>query len=58
LKWITEVRNALAEAMFDRLSAAELGGKHVSQGEEHTLVRQAEALVDYVNSLAEQSMDR
>jgi hypothetical protein len=55
LKLITVARNALAEAMFDRLSAAEFGGKHVSQGDEHALVQQADALVDFVNDLAAQS---
>jgi hypothetical protein len=49
---ITAERDALAARMFDRLSAAEFGGKHVSNGEALTMVRQANALVDYVNSLA------
>jgi hypothetical protein len=55
LKLIAVARNALAEAMFDRLSAAEFGGKHVSQGDEHALVQQADALVDFVNDLAAHS---
>jgi hypothetical protein len=52
LQLITAERDALAARMFDRLSAAEFGGKHVSNGEALTMVRQANALVDYVNSLA------
>ena len=52
LQSITAVRDALAARMFDRLSDAEFGGKHVSRGEAQTLVSQANVLVDYVNSLA------
>jgi hypothetical protein len=55
LQLITAERDALAAKMLDRLSAAEFGGKHVSHGKEQTMVRQANALVDYVNSLAAQS---
>jgi hypothetical protein len=52
LQLITAVRDELAASMFDRLSAAEFGGKHVSHGEALTMVSQANALIDYVNSLA------
>jgi hypothetical protein len=55
LQLITAARDALVARMFDRLSDAEFGGKHVSHGEELTMVRQANALIDYVNGLAAQS---
>jgi hypothetical protein len=54
LQWITTERDALAARMFDRLSDAEFGGKHVSHGEALTMVRQANALVELVNTLAAQ----
>ena len=41
--------------MFERLSDAEFGGKHVSNGERQSLVRQADALIDYVDWLAAKS---
>jgi hypothetical protein len=52
LQSITAVRDALAARMFDRLSDAEFGGKHLSHGEALTMVSQANALIDRVNSLA------
>ena len=55
LQLITAARDALAARMFDRLSDAEFGGKHVSHGEAQTMVWQANALVDFVNGLAAQS---
>jgi hypothetical protein len=55
LQLVTAARDALAARMFDRLSDAEFGGKHVSHGEAQTMVWQANALVDFVNWLAAQS---
>lgn len=55
LQIITAVRDALAARMFDRLSDAEFGGKHVSHGEALTMVSQANALINYVQGLADQS---
>jgi hypothetical protein len=52
LQIITSVRDALAARMFDRLSDAEFGGKHVSRGEALTMVSEANGLIDRVNSLA------
>jgi hypothetical protein len=55
LQTITAFRDFLAAKMIETLSDAEFGGKHVSNGGEKALVRQADALIDYVNWLAEQS---
>jgi hypothetical protein len=55
LQMITSIRDALAARMFDRLSDAEFGGKHVSHGEALTMVSQANALIRYVQGLADQS---
>jgi hypothetical protein len=57
LQTITAFRNFLAAKMLERLSDAEFGGKQVSNGEEKALVRQADALIDYVEWLAEKSGD-
>ena len=55
LQTITAFRNFLAAKMIESLSDAEFGGKHISNGEEKALVRQADALIDYVEWLAEKS---
>jgi hypothetical protein len=55
LQTITAFRDFLAARMFERLSDAEFGGKHVSNGERQSLVRQADALIDYVDWLAAKS---
>jgi hypothetical protein len=55
LQIITAFRDFLAAKMIERLSDAEFGGKHVSNGDVKSLVRQADALVDYVTWLAEKS---
>jgi hypothetical protein len=55
LQTITAFRDFLAARMFERLSDAEFGGKHVSNGERQSLVRQADALIEYVDWLAAKS---
>jgi hypothetical protein len=57
LQIITAFRDFLAAKMLDRLDDAEFGGKRVSNGEEKALVRQADALIDYVNWLAARQGD-
>jgi hypothetical protein len=57
LQIITAFRDFLAAKMLDRLDDAEFGGKRVSNGEEKALVRQADALIDYVNWLATPQSD-
>jgi hypothetical protein len=55
LQNITAFRDFLAARMFELLSEAEFGGKPVSNGERQSLVRQADALIDYVDWLAAKS---
>ena len=52
LQWITAERNALADRMLERLTAAEFAGQRISHSEARTLVRQANALLELVNGLA------
>jgi hypothetical protein len=52
LQLITDLRDDLAAKMLDRLTDAEFHGKHISNGDEHLLVLEANALVDYTNWLA------
>ena len=51
---ITETRNALAEQMSDELNAAEFHGHHISNTRAAALISAANALAEYVNSLAEE----
>jgi len=51
---VTEKRNALAEQMSDELSAAEFHGHHISNTHAAALISAANALAEYVNSLAEE----
>jgi hypothetical protein len=51
---ITETRNALAEQMSDELNAAEFRGHTISNIRAAALISAANALAEYVNSLAEQ----
>ena len=51
LKFVTDLRNTIAERMLNRLTAAEFGDGRVSE-EDGRLVSEANALVDYVNWLA------
>jgi hypothetical protein len=55
LQTITAFRDFLAAKMFESLSEAEFGGKQVSNGEAKALVHQADALIDYVDWLAEKN---
>ena len=51
---MTEKRNALAEQMSDELNAAEFHGHHISNTRAAALISAANALAEYVNSLAEE----
>ena len=53
LFFITLFRNHLADRMLELLTAAEFRGKPISQGEANELVAQSQALVDYVNWVAQ-----
>jgi len=48
---VTEIRNAIADRMLERLTAAEFARGRISE-EDESLVSAANALVDYVNWLA------
>jgi len=50
---ITETRNALASQMADELNDAEFHGHHISDTRAGALIFPANALAEYVNSLAE-----
>ena len=49
---ITAARNAIADLMLEKLTAAEFGGTPLNQGEAIGLVAAADALTAYVNRLA------
>jgi hypothetical protein len=49
---ITSARDILADEMSERLEGAEFQKKHISGPDERTLVREAEELLDYVETLA------
>jgi len=57
LQFITTLRDHLAARMLDRLTDAEFHGERISGGEERELVREADALADYVNWLAARQSD-
>jgi hypothetical protein len=52
LSFITSLRNHLADEMLERLTDAEFHGKRIREGEGRELVRESQALADYVNWLA------
>jgi hypothetical protein len=52
LSFITSLRNHLADEMLERLTDAEFHGKRISKEEGRELVRESQALADYVNWLA------
>jgi hypothetical protein len=52
LSFITSLRNHLADEMLERLTDAEFHGKRINKEEGRELVRESQALADYVNWLA------
>lgn len=52
LAFLTALRNHIADAMLESLTAAEFQGRRIGEDEAGELVRRSNALVDYVNWLA------
>jgi hypothetical protein len=54
LSFITALRNHLADEMLEKLTAAEFQGERIDGREARELIRESEALTDYVSWLAAQ----